>query len=130
MRLTTLIVVLTFVMSALTLALAQKGDRLPDPDTPKVVRTISITPSFDQRWFGPAASDRWLSNQPPPSDKFTPWPPTQRVEAQTQPTTSLGAPVPIPRAKKLAQDTRPAQVLCTRHGMRTVWQGQSWRCRK
>jgi len=88
----------TSLAMALTPALAQKTDRLPDADTPKVVRTIPITPSFDQRWFGPAQADRWISDQPPPSDKFTPWPPNQRVEAQNR---STGLPeavgvVPVP----------------------------------
>ena len=46
------------------------------------------------------------------------------------PAASLGALVPAPRAKKLAEDTRPAQALCVRHNLRTVWSGESWRCRK
>jgi len=122
-------IAVTSLAMALTPALAQKTDRLPVNDGPKVVRTIPITPSFDQRWFGPAASDRWLSNQPPPSDKFTPWPPNQRVEPQTQPTRPLGAPTAIPKAKKLAADTGSSQAICLKHGLRTVWQGRSWRCR-
>ena len=49
-----------------TPAIAQKADRHPDPDLdgPRVVRVIPITPSFDQRWFGPVASDRWISKRP------------------------------------------------------------------
>jgi hypothetical protein len=126
-----------------TPAAAQKGDRYPDPDLdgPRVVRTIPITPSFDQRWFGPAASDRWISNQPPPSDRFTP----KEQNAPTGLPEATGVvPVPgnrlrhdpirtqvaLPKAKKLGEDDRPAQVLCIKNQMRTVWYGSSWRCRK
>jgi hypothetical protein len=123
MRLTTLIVVLTFVMSALTLALAQKGDRLPDdPIEPKMVRTITIGADGQELPF----RGRWE----PVGALLAVKPSGRPVTTQNVPAASLGAHVPIPRARKLAQDTRPAQVLCTRHGMRTVWQGQSWRCRK
>jgi len=131
-------------------ALAQKADRYPDPDLdgPRVVRTIPITPSFNQRWFGPAAEDRWISNQPPPSDRFTPKQPNQPAEAQNASTglpeavgvvpvpgnrlrhDPIVAREPVPKAKTLAEDTRPAQVLCARHGLKTVWFGSSWRCKR
>jgi hypothetical protein len=124
-----------------TPAVAQKADRLPDTDGPKVVRTIPITPSFDQRWFGPKASDRWISNQPPPSDRFTPWPPNQRVEpanASTALPEAVGI-VPVP-GNRLRHDPptrqtqvsirKPDQATCLRHSLRTVWTGQSWRCRR
>jgi len=153
----------TSLAMALSPALAQKADRYPDPDLdgPRVVRTIPIVPSFDQRWYGPRPGDRWISNQPPPSDRFTPRATQQPVEAQNAPAVISGAssalpeavgitPVPgnrlrhdppqagaqavrqaaIPKAKTLGEDDRPAQVLCIKNNMRTVWHGSSWRCRK
>jgi len=118
------------LMLALSSVQAQKADRLPDADTPKTVRIIPITPSFDQRWFGPAASDRWISNQPPSSDRFTLDKPNQPVETQNAPVAPAARTAGIPQAKKLAEDTRPAQALCIKNNMRTVWHGASWRCRK
>lgn len=134
MKMTMLVLALTT-----TAAVAQKQDRLPiAADTPRTVRVIPITPSFEQRWFGPAAADRWLSNQPPPSDRFI------QQNAHTGLPEAVGVvpvpgnrlrhepireQVPVPKAKRLAEDTRPAQVTCLRHGMRTVYSGRSWRCR-
>ena len=124
----TLIAVTSLAM-ALTPALAQKTDRLPDTDGPKVVRTIPITPSFEQRWFGPAASDRWLSNQPPPSDRFTLDKPNVPVETKNAPAASAARTAAIlPVAKPSIR--KPDQATCLRHSLRTVWTGQSWRCRR
>jgi hypothetical protein len=143
-------IAITSLAMALSSATAQKADRYPDPDLdgPRVVRTIPITPSFDQRWYGPREADRWISNQPPPSDRFTPLATQQPAEAQNAPTglpAAVGVvPVPgnrlrhdpivtqaaLPKAKTLGEDTRPAQVLCIKNNMRTVWYGSSWRCRK
>jgi len=141
------LIVVTALAMAFSPALAQKADKL-DADAPRVVRTIPITPSFEQRWFGPAAADRWISNQPPPSDRFAPWPPNQAPVEQNAPTglpEAVGiVPVagnrlrhdpirsqePVPRATRLAADNRPAQATCLRHNMRTVWSGNSWRCKR
>ena len=129
---------------------AQKADRYPDPDLdgPRVVRTIPIVPSFDQRWYGPRPADRWISNQTPPSDRFTPDATSARAAEQIAPTGLPEAtgvvPVPgnrlrhdpiqsqvaLPKAKTLGEDDRPVQVLCVKNNMRTVWYGTSWRCRK
>jgi len=148
----TLIAVTSLAM-ALTPALAQKADKL-DADAPRVVRTIPITPSFDQRWFGPAQEDRWIRNQPPPSDRFTPEATKQPAGPENAPAVVSGArsalpeavgivpvpgnrlrhdpirsqePVPQPKAKPLV--TAAAGDVCTRHNLRKVWQGKTWRCR-
>jgi hypothetical protein len=144
------IIILATLLLA-TPAVAQKADRYPDPDLdgPRVVRTIPIVRNgFDDRWFGPAQADRWISNQPPPSDRFTPDATSARAAEQIAPTGLSAAtgivPVPgnrlrhdpirtqaaLPKAKTLGEDTRPAQVLCIKNQMRTVWYGSSWRCRK
>ena len=124
-------------------AAAQKADRHPDPDLdgPRVVRTIPITPSFDQRWFGPAASNRWIGNQPPPSDRFAPGVSYQPAGEQNAPTGLPGAVgiVPVPgnrlrhdpiRSQQQASIRKPDQATCLRHNLRTIWNGQSWRCRR
>ena len=154
----TLIAVTSLAM-ALTPAMAQtKGDKL-DADAPRVVRTVPITLSFDQRWFGPAQEDRWIRNQPPPSDRFTPTATQQPAEPENAPAVISGArsalpeavgivpvpgnrlrhdpppvgahrsqePVPQPKAKPLV--TAAAGDICTRHNLRKVWQGRTWRCR-
>ena len=134
-------IAVTSLAMALSPALAQKTDRLPEDGGPRTVRVIPITPSFDQRWFGPKPSDRWISNQPPPSDRFTPWPPNQRVEPQTQSTALPEAVGIVPvsgnrlrhdpiRTQRQASIRKPDQATCLRHSLRTVWTGQSWRCRK
>jgi hypothetical protein len=121
------------LLLATTAAAAQKQDRLPDAaDTPKVVRVIPITPTFEQRWFGPAAADRWLSNQPPPSDRFT-----QQNAPSALPEAVGIVPVPGNRlrhepivSQRVASIRKPDQATCLRHKLRTVWTGQSWRCRR
>jgi hypothetical protein len=143
-------IILLATLLLATPAAAQKADRYPDPDLdgPRVVRTIPITPSFDQRWFGPRSEDRWISNQPPPSERFTLGGSAAQAAEQIAPTGLPAAtgvvPVPgnrlrhdpivtqaaLPRAKKLGDDDRPAQVLCIKNHMRTVWYGSSWRCRR
>ena len=88
--------------------------------------------SFDQRWFGPAQADRWISNQPPPSDRFTPQATQQPAEAQNR---AHGAPRPRRRATAAGPSkarplvTAAAGDICTRHNLRKVWQGRTWRCR-
>ena len=125
-----------------TPAIAQKADRHPDPDLdgPKVVRVIPITPSFDQRWFGPPQSDHWISHKPPPSDRFTPGVAYRLVDPQNVSTALPAAvgivPVPGNRLRhdpirsQQASIRKPDQATCLRHNLRTVWSGQSWRCRK
>ena len=145
----TLIAATSLVM-ALSPALAQKTDRYPDPDRdgPRVVRTIPIIPSFDQRWFGPREADRWISNQPPPSDRFTPGAIGQPIQAQNAPAVISGASTALPEAvgivpgpgNRLRHDPltsqrtvsirKPDQATCLRHNLKTVWTGQSWRCRR
>jgi len=119
-----------------------KADKL-DVDAPRVVRTIPIVRNgFDDRWFGPAASDRWLSNQPPPSDRFAPEAARQQAVTQNVSTAlpeAVGI-VPVP-GNRLRHDPitatprpkpRPVQVadVCTRHGKTKVFTGKyQWRCK-
>jgi hypothetical protein len=116
----TLIVVTSLAM-ALTPALAQKTDRLPDdPIVPKMVRTISIgaegqTLPFTGRWDPVGAL---LANKPS----------GRAVTTQNAPAASA-APLPTPRP--VAKVVDRARDLCERHGLRKVITsgGRSWRCR-
>ena len=120
-----------------------QGDKL-DVDAPRVVRTIPIARNgFDDRWFGPAAADRWLSNQPPPSDRFAPEVARQQAVTQNVSTAlpeAVGI-VPVPgnrlRHDPITATPRPkprpsAEVadVCTRHGKTKVFTGKyQWRCK-
>jgi hypothetical protein len=58
--------------------------------------------------------------------------PPMRPEGSVPATDPADAPAEVPAASK-ARATRTAstdQPLCTKHGMRTVYHGRSWNCRK
>jgi hypothetical protein len=111
-------------------AQAPKADKL-DVDAPRVVRTIPIAPhTFEGRWFGPPpASERWLSNQPPPSDRFEPVS-YRPAEAENQSSPPLrGSVTPLPKVRPQHAVWRSTDDICAQHNKRKVWQGKSWRCR-
>ena len=99
----------TSLAMALTPALAQKTDRLPDDDGPRVVRTIPITPTFEQRWFGPAAGGP-LDQQPAPAERSISPPEAirQPAEAQNAPAVDLRGIHGLPRRSGLPCAGQPA----------------------
>lgn len=115
---------LTIVAMALPIAaMAQKADRiLDDPIVPTMVRTIPIGPDEPIMPF----KGRWE----PAGLLLGAKPVEQPPVAQNAPAVRPRALVSLPRAKKLGEDDRPAQVLCIKNHMRTVWHGRSWNCRK
>lgn len=117
------------ILLALTVsAAAQKSDRLPiaDPDVPRVVRTIPIVPSeIERRW--PGGGQRWLSNRPPPSDRFEPEVRTVRVTEENAPAVT---PAPLPTPRPAAKVADRGTDLCARHGKTKVHINRyQWRCR-
>ena len=135
-------IALILALTSQVSAQAPKADKL-DVDAPRVVRTIPITRNgFDDRWFGPPPSERWLSNQPPPSDRFTPEatrPPPMAQNVSTALPEAVGI-VPVP-GNRLRHDPitatpkprpRPVRVadICTKHGKTKVFTGKwQWRCK-
>jgi len=109
----------TALAMALSPALAQKTDRLPEDGGPRTVRTIPIYPnevhSFEERWEPVRELIRQQAAR-------------QVLQQQNAPAASA-APLPTPRpAAKVADRTKG---LCERHGLRKVITngGRSWRCR-
>ena len=119
------LLLITAALLASGTALAQpepkREDRHPayvaEPVESKTVRTIPISPThaFEERW--------------------APIPPPRSQNAPTGLPAATGI-VPVP-GNRLRHDPIKAQPLaraaaadiCTRHGLRKVWHGKSWRCR-
>jgi len=113
----------TSLIMALTSATAQKADRvIDDPIVPTKVRTITIGPDEPIMPF----KGRWE----PAGLLLGAKPAEQPPVAQNAPAVIPRALVSLPQARRLSEDTRPAQVLCIKNKMRTVWHGRSWNCRK
>jgi len=122
--------IVVWMLLASSAALAQPDlktqDRHPayaDEPTPKSVRTIPISPAhtFEERW---EPVRELLEQQQRRKAMMEPSP------EQIQPSPPLrGSVTPAPRARPLVT-AAAAGDICTRHNLRKVWQGRSWRCRR
>jgi hypothetical protein len=97
------------------------GQKIPDRH-PDMVRAEVRPLTFEERWEpvrGLLARQAFgvLVSEPPPK--------------QNAPAAPAVDPVPVPRVRTVMVTIRkPDQETCRRHGRRTVWSGQSWRCRR
>jgi hypothetical protein len=97
------------------------GQKIPDRH-PDMVRAEVRPLTFEERWEpvrGLLARQAFgvLVSEPP--------------RPQNAPASPAVDPVPVPRVRTVMVTIRkPDQETCRRHGRRTVWNGNSWRCRR
>jgi hypothetical protein len=110
-------IVLVLLLAAGPAAAQKIPDRHPD-----MVRAEARPLTFEERWEpvrGLLARQAFgvLVSEPPPK--------------QNAPAAPAVDPVPVPRVRTVMVTIRkPDQETCRRHGRRTVWNGNSWRCRR
>jgi hypothetical protein len=140
MRIPGLTIALTFWLTS-GMSAQPLPDKFPDRhpayandpvEEPKLVRTIRIQPvhTFEQRW---EPVRELLGDQQA----------RQALAEQNAPAAGSVAPMPVPRAKVPPVRATPAvwrstdkdwhpkeKDTCLKHGLKTIWNGLNWRCRR
>ena len=112
----------------MTVSGAVAADKIQDRHPAMVAQAKDTTVhTFEERWapvrgllYRQQLGHEMLSPPPPPPLRA---PPAAPVEV---------TPLPLERPVRTVRVTirKPDRETCLRHGLRTVWSGASWRCRR
>ena len=106
------------IMAGLLAGVAQAtaGEKIQDRHPAMIPQAQPVPLTFEQRW-APVREMMVRQSLIPPAEQIAPAPAAAPVE---------------PRRVKTVMVTirKPDQETCKRHGRRTVWNGNSWSCRR
>jgi hypothetical protein len=119
------------VMALLLLAVpAAAADKIQDRHPAMVAQAKDTTVhTFEERW---APVRGLLYRQQLGHEMLAPPPPPPRALVAAPSVQPAVEPVARERSVKTVRVTirKPDRETCLRHGLRTVWSGNSWRCRR
>ena len=119
------------VMALLLLAVpAAAADKIQDRHPAMVAQARDTTVhTFEERW---APVRGLLYRQQLGHEMLAPPPPPPRALVAAPSVQPAAEPVARERSVKTVRVTirKPDRETCLRHGLRTVWSGSNWRCRR
>ena len=104
-----------------SVAAATAGEKIQDRHPAMIPQAVPVPLTFEQRW----APVRELMVR----DALVAMPPAP-APAQIAPAASAAPVEPRPVKTVMVTIRKPDQETCKRHGRRTVWNGNSWSCRR
>ncbi len=102
-------------------AQATAGEKIQDRHPAMIPQAQPVPLTFEQRW----APVRELMVR----DALVALPPAPRAE-QNAPAASAAPVEPRPVRTVVVSSRKPDKETCRRHGLRTVYNGEAWRCRR